>query len=372
VVEIAACRVRDGQVVAELVSLVKPDGRIPESATRVHGIRDADVATAPRFDAIWPAFARFCGNDVIVAHNGYDYDFRILHRLVRALGKRFDLCTYDTLPLARDLYPTSAKLLDLCRQFEVDSGRAHRALDDARALACVFVKLDEAKLCRARKTALVNLLDQLAVALALSDEATLCPEALLLRHLTRAFALSRYSSCLENYERRSAGEEAIPTVDELIDRLGGVRLMEKIRSEKTAEERYPIAMLRLRRLIAEIPDGPLDAQLCALLERAVLSKFDGDEPRRGRVNLLTLHSTKGLEFSRVYVVGAEDAQLPGGSPTRAAKPEEIEEARRLLYVGMTRTEDRLVLTCVSARGGKPTGGHQFLDEMGLSPAAPPS
>ena len=53
----------------------------------------------------------------------------------------------------------------------------------------------------------------------------------------------------------------------------------------------------------------------------------------------------------------------------APKPEEIEEARRLLYVGMTRTKDRLVLTRVATRGGKPTRGHQFLDEMGLSPQA---
>ncbi len=188
--------------------------------------------------------------------------------------------------------------------------------------------------------------------------------------MTRLFALGRYSSCLEHYERESAGDESIPTVDELIDRLGGVRLMERMHSEKTAEERYPVAMLRLRRLIAEIPAGSLDTQIRAFLERAVLSKFDGDEPRRGRVNLLTLHSTKGLEFSRVYVVGAEDSQLPGGSPSNAAKPEEIEEARRLLYVGMTRTEDRLVMTCVTARGGKPTGGHQFLDEMGLVPGSP--
>ena len=370
IVEIAAVRVRTGRVVEEFNALVKPSGPIPDSATRVHGIRAADVSSAPRFDAIWPKFAQFCGNDVIVAHNGYEYDFRILQRVVRSLGKRFDLCTYDTLPLARDLYPTSRKLIDLCRQFSVDTGRSHRALDDARALACVFVKLNDAKLCRARKTALVNLLDQLAVALALSDEMTLCPEARLLRQITRAFALGRYSSCLEHYERESAGDESIPTVDELIERLGGVRLMEKIRSEKTADERYPVAMLRLRRLIADIPGGPLDAQICSLLERAVLSKFDGDEPRRGRVNLLTLHSTKGLEFSRVYVVGAEDASLPGGSPTNGPTPDEIEEARRLLYVGMTRTEDRLVLTYVTSRGGKPTGGHQFLDEMGLIPTPP--
>jgi len=71
----------------------------------------------------------------------------------------------------------------------------------------------------------------------------------------------------------------------------------------------------------------------------------------------------------VYVVGAEDGQLPGSPPNAAPKPEEMEEARRLLYVGMTRTKDRLVLTRCVSRDGKPTGGHQFLDEMGLAPAA---
>jgi DNA helicase-2/ATP-dependent DNA helicase PcrA len=101
------------------------------------------------------------------------------------------------------------------------------------------------------------------------------------------------------------------------------------------------------------------------LERAVLSKWDGLEPDRERVNLLTLHSTKGLEFSRVYIIGAEDGQLPGGSQARETSQAELEEARRLLYVGMTRTIDRLILTRAATRGGKSTGNHRFLDEMDL-------
>ena len=124
-------------------------------------------------------------------------------------------------------------------------------------------------------------------------------------------------------------------------------------------------MQRLRRLIAELPACPMDQQLSLFLERALLSKWDGHETARKRVNLLTMHSTKGLEFSRVYVVGVEDAQLPGGSPTNGPKPAEVEEARRLLYVGMTRTKDRLVMTRVKSRDERPTGGHRFLDEMGL-------
>jgi superfamily I DNA/RNA helicase len=45
----------------------------------------------------------------------------------------------------------------------------------------------------------------------------------------------------------------------------------------------------------------------------------------------------------------------------------MDEARRLLYVGMTRAKDRLVMTRVASRGGSMTLGHKFLDEMGITP-----
>jgi DNA helicase-2/ATP-dependent DNA helicase PcrA len=125
-------------------------------------------------------------------------------------------------------------------------------------------------------------------------------------------------------------------------------------------------MTRLRRLMDQCSGESLDDQIGAFLERVALSSKDGVVPARERVNLLTLHSTKGLEFSRVYILGVEDAQLPGGTPMRPATPLEIEEARRLLYVGMTRARDRLVLTRVERRSGQRTGGHRFLDEMGLT------
>ncbi len=365
VIEIAVVRVREGRIVDELSFLVKPTRRIPAMASEVHHISDADVANAPTFAEVWPRVRAFCGNDVVVAHNGYDFDFPVLSRLVRAMGASFDITKYDTLPLARDLYPTSRKLVHLAEQFGIDPGASHRALDDTRTLAQVFVKLDEQKLTRARKTALVNLLDHLGVALALSDQRQLTPEALLFRDLARPFALGRYSSCLEYYEHEQAEDETLPSADEVIIALGGVELMLKIRAEKSADERYPVAMRRLKRMISHIPEAPLSEQISLFLERAMLSKWDGSEPDEARVNLLTLHSTKGLEFSRVYVVGVEDAQLPGGSPKNGPTPEEIEEARRLLYVGMTRTRDRLVMTHVTNRAGKPSRGHRFLDEMEL-------
>jgi superfamily I DNA/RNA helicase len=135
-------------------------------------------------------------------------------------------------------------------------------------------------------------------------------------------------------------------------------------------ERYPATMVRLQRLLPHIDPGPLDTQIRTLLERVTLSaRGDGVDVDRDRVNLLTLHSTKGLEFSRVYIVGAEDAQLPGRPPHGAEITQgELEEARRLLYVGMTRAKDRLVLSRAAVRRGTQTGGHRFLDEMGLVPA----
>ena len=109
------------------------------------------------------------------------------------------------------------------------------------------------------------------------------------------------------------------------------------------------------------------------LDRVALSRSDvaEDADRPDRVNLLTLHSTKGLEFSRVYIVGVEDSQIPGMDKSGREPPEdEMQEARRLLYVGMTRAKDRLVLTRACRRKDLPTGGHRFISEMGFTPRPP--
>ena len=361
IVDIAAVRVRDAVICDEISSLVRPRCPITPGATRTHGITDADVATAPYLEEVWPRIAEFCGTDVLVAHNGYQFDFPLLRRLTNA-----EPCTYDTLPLARELHSGSAKLPDLAARFGVDAGTSHRALDDARTLARVFLALGESKLVRARKTSLVHVLDHLGVALALWD-GELDAEGQLLRRLCRPFSLGRYSDCLEYYraEREVSADSTLPTVRQLIERLGGAETMQRIRAERSASERYPMAMARLRRLMATCTADSLRDQISEFLERVALSSKDGIVPARERVNLLTLHSTKGLEFSRVYILGVEDAQLPGGTPLHPATPNEIEEARRLLYVGMTRARDRLVLTRAERRGGQRTGGHRFLEEMGL-------
>lgn len=366
VVEMAAVRMRRGRPVEEFSTLVKPSVPIPADATRTHHISDEAVANAPAFADVWPKLREFCGNDVVVAHNGYAYDFRILTRLA---GTLHGLGTFDTLPLARELVPESRRLADLARKYNIEVGQSHRALDDARALAKVFLRLNEAKLAQSRKTSLVHLLDHLGVALALTGPHAEESEAKLLLDLARPYALGGFSDCLEYYRamREELGDATLPTLDDLIENLGGRERMNRIRAERSADERYPVAMERLRRLLGGVEGGELGDQIGRFLERVALSITEGPTADRDRVNLLTLHSTKGLEFSRVYILGVEDAQfMPGERPT---KPE-IEEARRVLYVGMTRAKERLVFTRAETRGGRATGGTQFLDEMGLTPRTP--
>jgi DNA polymerase III epsilon subunit family exonuclease len=367
VIEIAAVRVRDRVIVDELSALVRPAGPIDPAAEHIHGISAADVADAPTFAEVWPRVREFCGSDVLVAHNGHHFDFPILERLT---GETL-ACTYDTLPLARKLFTSSASLGNLAERLGVDRGRSHRALDDVRTLAKVFFALRALNDAFARKTALAHLLDYVAVALVLWPE-ELHDEAATLRDRAGHFAFGRFSNALDEYdtERSARGDDALflPTVHDVIEWLGGAEKMERVRAEKPAGERYPAAMARLRALLDQLPDAPFDEQLSRLLELASLSRMEGDMVDASAVNLLTMHSTKGLEFSRVYVVGVEDASLIGGTASRRASDADIEEARRLLYVGMTRAKDRLVFTHAAERKGEPTGGHRFLDEMGIAPS----
>ena len=366
IVEIAAVRVRKRVVVDRFHSMVACCRPIAARATDVHGYRDADVAGAPPVDQVWSRFREFVGTDLLIAHNGQEFDVPVLRRVCGNLAGFDDLVFYDTLPLARSLVDGSAKLTELAARFNLDVGRAHHAFDDAYMLAGVVPALNELRMRRARKISSINLLDQLGLAMALEPTPTRGEEESLFREIATPFTLGRYSDCLESYAVEANQRTSdTPSLEEIIERLGGRTLMERIRAERPVAERYPVAVERLRTLVQASQGGMLSEQIDDLLARAALSCSGGVETDPNRVNLLTLHSTKGLEFSRVYVVGVENHQLPGWKALEENSEAEIQESRRLLYVGMTRARDRLVLTRVSRRAGVNTGGHLFLVEAGL-------
>ena len=104
----------------------------------------------------------------------------------------------------------------------------------------------------------------------------------------------------------------------------------------------------LRELVnAAAAAGANGETLAEFLDRAALVSDADDFDERASVTLMTLHTAKGLEFSTVYLVGLEEGLFP--HKLSAEGDEEIEEERRLCYVGMTRAKDRLVLTWARRR-----------------------
>lgn len=107
----------------------------------------------------------------------------------------------------------------------------------------------------------------------------------------------------------------------------------------------------------------LEPQALPLAEQS--QESDEWEPEQERVAVLTLHSAKGLEFPVVFVAGCEAGLLPGLGCTSS----ELAEERRLFYVGLTRAQDRLYVSCVSrdaagaAAGAPGERPSPFLDEL---------
>ena len=82
---------------------------------------------------------------------------------------------------------------------------------------------------------------------------------------------------------------------------------------------------------------------------ALVADIDNVDDKEDRVTLMTLHSAKGLEFPKVYLVGMEDGLFPGMMSIMSGDKTEMEEERRLCYVGITRAKKELVLTAARQR-----------------------
>ncbi|MEY2471353.1 MAG: ATP-dependent helicase UvrD/PcrA [Actinomycetota bacterium] len=139
------------------------------------------------------------------------------------------------------------------------------------------------------------------------------------------------------YLRAMAKEEVAPAtlLQNVIDRTGYVRLLE---AENTIESAGRIENISELLGSAEQYDT-LDGFLEAV---ALVSDADELDPDASQVVLMTLHTAKGLEFPIVFLTGLEDGVFPH---TRAlSDPDELEEERRLAYVGITRAERQLYIT----------------------------
>jgi DNA helicase-2/ATP-dependent DNA helicase PcrA len=124
----------------------------------------------------------------------------------------------------------------------------------------------------------------------------------------------------------------------LIDRTGYIKLLE---AEDTPEAYSRIE--NLRELVNAAADSRDRAEtLDQFLDHAALIADTDDYDQRSQITLMSLHAAKGLEFPLVFLSGLEEGLFPHSRTM--LNPDDIEEERRLAYVGMTRAMDQLILT----------------------------
>lgn len=137
IIEIAAVRMKGGQVTDSFQTFVRPKGRISPEITRLTGITPEMVADAPGLEVVLGKFMEFSQGAVLVAHNAR-FDVGFLNANFRRLGwEELASPVVDTVELARFLYPQlrNHRLDTLCQHFQIPLTQHHRALNDAEATA---------------------------------------------------------------------------------------------------------------------------------------------------------------------------------------------------------------------------------------------
>ena len=137
-------------------------------------------------------------------------------------------------------------------------------------------------------------------------------------------------------------------IKDIIETTGYVQELEAA-DEEDAQNRIENIDELISKIVSfeETHDQPTLGEF--LEEVALVADIDHVENGSNRVLLMTLHSAKGLEFPHVYLAGMEDGIFPSYMTIASDDPDEIEEERRLAYVGITRAKDDLTLTYARMR-----------------------
>ena len=165
--------------------------------------------------------------------------------------------------------------------------------------------------------------------------------------LNRVIANSK--EFVETIEEFSVNKEKM-TISELVKNiLNKTGYKKALELENTIEAENRIENLEeFLTVTMEFEEEYADNSLAEFLESITLSSdIDEMEESEESVTLMTLHSAKGLEFPAVFLVGMEEGIFP--SYRSIGEPKELEEERRLCYVGITRAKNYLYLTCAKQR-----------------------
>ena len=165
--------------------------------------------------------------------------------------------------------------------------------------------------------------------------------------LNRVFLNSReFVNAIEELRAKKDDIKISDLIKETLKKSGYTQALE---NENTIEAENRIENLdEFLTVAVEFEEQEADQNLNNFLEGITLtSDIDGMDEEQETVTLMTLHSAKGLEFPVVFLVGMEEGIFPGYKSI--GEPKELEEERRLCYVGITRAKEYLFLTCSKQR-----------------------
>lgn len=174
--------------------------------------------------------------------------------------------------------------------------------------------------------------------------------------------LNDFKSLVENLQLKASTLTITELLDFLLERIEYVKILEE---QNTVEAKSKIENIEEFRSSIEDYEKRVEGDLHEYLTGvALLSDNDKTEDIENSVSLITVHSAKGLEFEKVFLVALEQGIFPSAY---ALEDDDLEEERRLMYVAITRAKKDLYLTCAKSRNRFGKNEYQlrsiFLDEI---------
>ena len=163
-----------------------------------------------------------------------------------------------------------------------------------------------------------------------------------------ASKLKPFVTMIQSFRSKQEFYSLEELVKDVLDLTGYLKELEESDEEDAADRVENIEEL-VSKVVAYEQESDEPTLSGFLEEVALVADIDRVDGDGDRVLLMTLHSAKGLEFGHVYLAGMEDGVFPGYMTITSDDPMEIEEERRLAYVGITRAKEELTLTCAKQR-----------------------
>ena len=364
IVEIGAQRLGGtGNEVERFYRLVRPPGgHIPRAATRIHRIDTDTVKDAPGIEMVLPEFLGFIQDRILIGHNVAEYDNPILARDLRTYLKMgLSAPHYDTLTTARRLFPRQrCSMSALAEKFEIEHGPLHNVLEDVRVNREIFKELIRIDAHKREAKSLTELLPFVGLGILAKTEEVV--------HSTEALT---ETDTLLNVAKRFVQTHTIGPLENLpldpTEAAHARELMETLQ-QATVREFPEDADWRHRRI--QFMNAVLHFELISDEHRLIdfldyqklLTNIDELDDTTEQLTLMTLHAAKGTEFPVVIIIGMEEGSFPMWRQNITEA--DLEEERRLFYVGMTRAQAQLYLSSVTYRfGDRDRASSMFVREI---------